>query len=161
MRALDESLARDFLEAVSQGDVKRAEQLLGLGVHPGATVSGQPFAALHLAAMAGNLEMLELLLAASESPDQPTCGGATALAYVVHELAATDDSENYERLSAACSRLLRSGASPTAGDPEQTPLYLAQQYGLAEAVTCLSAYMEKGGSSWIRPACYSRCRTDR
>lgn len=95
---------------VAHGDLERARQLLGAGADPNAYADTTP---LELAAGAGRLDLLDLLLAHGADPRPP--GGPTAL---------------HAAADVACAeRLLAAGVPVDGGSAGHTPLICAADRG--------------------------------
>jgi hypothetical protein len=148
VQPLRRSLLMDLIDAVSSGSVDDVQRLLAAGVavdveFPAPGGAPHPaYSALHAAAFRADPQILEILLSHCQDPDSARLGGATALAYVVHELGdlGSDPAIAMSRrvsLVKALSMLLRAGADPMSGATDQRPLELARMYGLDDVEALL------------------------
>ncbi len=75
----EDTPAGQLVLAARNGDVARVRELLAEGIPPGAVEPGNGHLALNQAAMSGQVEVVELLLAAGAAPDAPDAQGLTPL----------------------------------------------------------------------------------
>lgn len=144
MNPLRDSLLRDLVSGAAKGDFDAVCELLSLGLPVDGAENPRGFSALHAAAGAGQVEVLEVLLRHCADPDSPQMAGATPLAHAIHELAdPSDPTIPYSRRLQILHILLDAGAKPTAGGPGQEPIALARLYGLASVEALLTEYQRE------------------
>eukprot|EP00930_Biecheleria_cincta_P020555 TRINITY_DN15435_c0_g1_i1.p1 TRINITY_DN15435_c0_g1~~TRINITY_DN15435_c0_g1_i1.p1 ORF type:complete len:216 (-),score=48.06 TRINITY_DN15435_c0_g1_i1:113-718(-) len=128
-------MAQDLLlRAAQHGDIEEAALLMEKGrALPAVAMPPSNTTPLHAACRAGNLDMVELLLAAKAEPNMKEivpCGGRTALHVAAKE-----------NFTAIATRLLAAGADPLIRDARgSTPLHIAAQEGQADVTQLLVSH---------------------
>lgn len=131
MNPLDKAFLSDLVLATKAGNTPRVTELLSIGVRPDIVDASSGWSALH-AAVVFNSDSLSVLLEHCIDADGPKVGGGTPLSYVIHELGENPSTNRRQRLIDALNMLLRAGASPSVGGPDQTALELVRLYQLPE-----------------------------
>ncbi|KAL0486641.1 tankyrase [Acrasis kona] len=111
--------------AVQQGDVQQSSTLIVEANADVNATNGNGTSCCHVAAMAGNVSILELLLSYEVNPnlvEKKECGGQTPLHVAVNK--------GYKKV---CETLLNHLADPNVQDAQGfTPLHIAARKGLTE-----------------------------
>ncbi|MES2581739.1 MAG: ankyrin repeat domain-containing protein [Pseudomonadota bacterium] len=135
--ARSQYVTQDFPSLAASGKLALAQAMLDAGLDPDWTLFDGHATALMQAARAGELEMLELLLARGAKVTQTTEKGLTALHMALFKPSA-------RRHAPVVERLLRAGANPDAADDTgQRPLQMALRHAIPPLVEALL----KGGAN--------------
>lgn len=131
MDLLSSLLVPDLVSATERGDSERMRELLMRGAKPEVIDRSTGWSALHSSVIHCPW-LLATLLEYTSAPDEPQVGGGTPLSYVVHELGESPDLKRRLQLFVAVQILLRAGANPKCGGPDQTALGLARLYKMPD-----------------------------
>lgn len=131
MSLLGALLVPDLVSATERGESARVRELLLRGAKPDVIDGVTGWSALHSSILHCPW-LLATLLEYTTAPDEPKVGGGTPLSYVVHELGENPEPMRRQHLFAAIHLLLRAGANPQCGGPDQTAIGLARLYKMPE-----------------------------
>lgn len=142
MNPLSASLVSDLVSATERGDSEHVRELLLRGAKPDVIDMTSGWSALHSSVLHCPL-LLATLLEYTTAPDAPQVMGGTPLSYVVHELGENPDPQRRQQLFDAINLLLRAGANPKCGGPDQAALELARLYKMPEVESVLHVQGEQ------------------
>ena len=143
-------IVQDLAGVASAGSEELVAALLDSGLSPDWTAFRGHANALMTAARAGELGVVNLLLARGANPRVADFKGQTAVHFALFKPSA-------RRHGPVLAALLAAGADPNAADESgQRPLHMALRHGLPGLVEALLA---AGGNAWLRDSA-GRCPAD-